>query len=94
MVRVTEARSTLPDLIARVEGGEEITLTRHGTPVAVLVRPDALRVRRAARALHDADVVHQLVEQAPTTPPWEGRGLDVAWAERLVAEIRADRDQP
>ena len=51
MMNVSEARAALPDLLSRVEGGEEVTITRHGKPVAVLVRPDALRARRARAAL-------------------------------------------
>ncbi len=47
MMTVPEARAVLPDLLSRVESGEEVTITRHGRPVAVLVRPDALRSRRA-----------------------------------------------
>ncbi len=40
---VSEARAALPELLTRVEEGEEVTITRHGKAVAVLVRPDALR---------------------------------------------------
>ena len=50
---VSEARRPSP-ILSRVEGGEEITITRHGRPAAVLVRPDALRSRRAEAALEDA----------------------------------------
>ena len=32
-----EAKTHLPELLKRVEGGEHITIARHGTPVAVLV---------------------------------------------------------
>jgi prevent-host-death family protein len=47
-ITVSEARAALPELLSRVQDGEEITITRHGRPVAVLVRPDALRSRRSA----------------------------------------------
>ena len=40
---VSEARAALPELLSRVEGGEEITITRHGRTVAVLVRPVTLK---------------------------------------------------
>ncbi|MCA1671010.1 MAG: type II toxin-antitoxin system Phd/YefM family antitoxin, partial [Actinobacteria bacterium] len=43
---VSEARATLPEVLDRVADGDEITITRHGQPVAVLVRPDAVRTRR------------------------------------------------
>ena len=32
-----EARSNFSELLARVEAGDEITITRHGTPIAQLV---------------------------------------------------------
>ena len=48
---VSEAKAVLTDLIRRAEAGEEVLLTRHGTPVAHIVAirkaPD-LTARRAA----------------------------------------------
>lgn len=47
MVNVYEAKTQLSKLLARVEAGEEITLSRHGKPVALLVpvpKPQARRV--------------------------------------------------
>jgi prevent-host-death family protein len=92
MVSASEARSALPDLLSRVEGGEEVTITRHGRPVAVLVRPDALRSRRARAALEGAETVHQLLTAAASGPPPEGTGLSDARAAELIAQIRAGRD--
>ncbi|GEM_PF-989432 len=37
---ISEARAELPEVLNRVAAGEEITITRHGRPVAVVVRPD------------------------------------------------------
>ena len=54
-ITVSEARAALPELLSRVQDGEEITITRHDRPVAVLVRPDVLRSRRAGAALDDAE---------------------------------------
>jgi prevent-host-death family protein len=34
-----EAKTHLPRLLDEVAGGEEITITKHGVPVAVLVPP-------------------------------------------------------
>ena len=34
-----DAKTHLPQLLKRVAKGERITITRHGTPVAVLVPP-------------------------------------------------------
>jgi antitoxin (DNA-binding transcriptional repressor) of toxin-antitoxin stability system len=79
-------------LLSRVDGGEEITITRHGRPVAVLVRPDALRSRRAGAALDDAERIHELLTQAAAADLPEGPGLTAQRAEALIAEIRAGRD--
>lgn len=90
-MNVSEARAALPDLLSRVEGGEEVTITRHGRPVAVLVRPDALRSRRARAAFDAAEAIHQLLIAAAPGPP-DSEGLTAARAEELIAEIRAGRD--
>ena len=37
-VSVAEAKNTLPKLIKAVEDGESVTIYRHGTPVADIVR--------------------------------------------------------
>lgn len=91
MMNVSEARASLPELLSRVESGEEVTITRHGRAVAVLVRPDALRSRRARAALDGAEAIHQLLAAAASAPA-EGGGLTEARAEELIAEIRAGRD--
>jgi prevent-host-death family protein len=88
----SEARAALPELLNRVEDGEEVVITRHGRPVAVLVRPDALRVRRAEEALDDAARIHALLAEAAAAPLPEGTGLTEQRAEELIAEIRASRD--
>ena len=49
-VSVAEAKNRLSELIVRVEAGEEISVTRHGRPVARLVAahsPDDATERRA-----------------------------------------------
>jgi prevent-host-death family protein len=89
---VSEARAALPELLTRVEEGEEVTITRHGRPIAVLVRPDALRSRRAQEALEGAARVHELLAEAASTPLPEGAGLTTQRAEELIGEIRAGRD--
>ncbi len=40
VMTVSEARANLPEVLTRVAAGEEITITRYGSPVAVVVRPD------------------------------------------------------
>jgi prevent-host-death family protein len=89
---VSEARAALPELLNRVERGEEVTITRHGRPVAVLVRPDALHVRRAEVVLDEAALIHDLLAEAAATPLPEDIGLTEQRAEELIAEIRASRD--
>jgi antitoxin (DNA-binding transcriptional repressor) of toxin-antitoxin stability system len=88
---VSDARACLPALLTRVEAGEEVTLTRHGKAVAVLVRPDALRHRRADAAFAKAQEVHDLLAEARTRPISSG-GLTVEYGEALIGEIRAGRD--
>jgi len=89
-VTVSEARASLPQLLDRVLGGEEVTITRHGQPVAVVVRPDALRVRRAEQAFAAASEVGDLLEhgrRAPLAPAT----LSPERAEDLISEVRAER---
>ena len=40
VMTISEARAALPEVLNRVAEGEEVTITRHGRPVAVVVRPD------------------------------------------------------
>lgn len=88
---VSEARAALPDLLARVDGGEEVVITRHGRPVAVVVRPDVLRTRRAAAALDGADRVHDLLATARKLALPAG-GVSAELADEVVTGIRAGRD--
>ena len=89
---MSAARAELPALLSRVEGGEEVTITRHGRPVAVLVRPDALRARRATQLFDEADLVHELLDRARDIP-LGSPGLTVESADVLIDEIRANRDR-
>jgi antitoxin (DNA-binding transcriptional repressor) of toxin-antitoxin stability system len=89
---VSEARAALPEVLDRVAEGEEVTITRHGRAVAVVVRPDILWSRRAGPALDDAERIHALLAEAGTAVLPEGSGLTERRAEELVAEIRAGRD--
>ena len=96
-IRTTEARAALPELLDRVERGEEVTITRHGRAVAVLVRPDTLRARRHADAALAAasDLQRRLGAAREGAPPNgdEHRGaLTPERAEELVADVRAARD--
>ncbi|MGH9918960.1 MAG: type II toxin-antitoxin system Phd/YefM family antitoxin [Nitrososphaerales archaeon] len=91
-ISASDARAALPELLTRVEEGEEVVITRHGRPVAVLLHPDALRIRRAGAAMAGAERIHELLSAAaPETPP-ATTGLTSERAEELIAEIRAARD--
>lgn len=89
---VSEARAALPQVLDRVAEGEEITITRHGRPVAVVVRPDIMWSRRAHAVMDDAERIHELLAGAAATALPEEAGLTVQRAEELIGEIRADRD--
>lgn len=90
---VTEARAKLPEVLDRVLAGDEVTITRHGQPVAVVVRPGDRRVRRVNRAVEvmAADIGARL-EAARRAPLVRSPGLTDDYAEELIAEIRAGRD--
>jgi antitoxin (DNA-binding transcriptional repressor) of toxin-antitoxin stability system len=90
-VSVSQARATLPELLDRVSAGEEVTITRHGVAVAVVMRPDAVRSRRADRALADAEHLRQLVEQGRTASLADAPSITAKRAEHLVDEVRAGR---
>lgn len=88
---VSEARATLPDVLDRVIGGEEVTITRHGRPVAVVVRPDALRARRADRALDAADAVRDAIDRGRRSRLPARPTVGERRARAMVAEVRAGR---
>jgi prevent-host-death family protein len=89
---VSEARATLPELLDRVEGGEEVAITRHGKVVAVLIGPERLRVRRAEALYAEAAALHDRIEAARARPLSANVGLSPGRADELVAKIRRDRD--
>jgi antitoxin (DNA-binding transcriptional repressor) of toxin-antitoxin stability system len=89
---VSQARALLPELLTRVEEGEEITITRHGRAVAVLIRPDVLWTRSSV-AIEAAGRVHDVLAAAAESELPEGTGLTAEKAEQLLAEIRSGRDR-
>jgi antitoxin (DNA-binding transcriptional repressor) of toxin-antitoxin stability system len=89
---VSQARASLPELLTRVEGGEEVTITRHGQPVAILVRPDVMR-SRAQVVIDDAERIHELISAAGVSELPAGPGLSIERAEELIGAIRAGRDR-
>lgn len=92
-ITATEARAALPELLDRVATGEEVTITRHGQPVAIVVRPDALRARRADQALAAADRVRELLATGRRTALPATGGLPAARAKQMIAAVRADRSR-
>jgi len=89
---VSEARAILPEVLDRVERGEEITITRHGRPAAVLLRPDSVRMRRATQTIDRARDVAALVS-AGRDRPLRAPAVSVDHAERWAGAVRADRDR-
>jgi antitoxin (DNA-binding transcriptional repressor) of toxin-antitoxin stability system len=91
---VSEARAALPEVLDRVEAGEEVTLTRHGKPVAVVLRPDRVRTRRKAaeEAITEATKLREMREAARRRPLGPGVAMSEARVEEHIAEIRAGRD--
>jgi prevent-host-death family protein len=89
---VSEARAGLPEVLDRVGKGEEVTITRHGRPVAVVVRPDALRSRRADKALRTAEQTREAISTGRRSALRRAGGITPERADELVAGIRTDRD--
>lgn len=88
---VSEARACLPQILDRVLAGDEVTITRHGEEVAVVLRPDSLRVRRADRTLADAERLRELLDRSRISTLSDAPALTVERAEQLVAEVTASR---
>lgn len=90
-IPVSEARAALPEIIDRVLSGEEITITRHGKEVAVMVRPDAIRVRRADQSIAAAERLRSLLDRGRSTDLRDAPDVSVERAEELVAHVAAGR---
>jgi len=90
---VSQARAALPEILDRVAAGEEVTITRHGKPAAVVVRPDALRTRRADQAFAAAERLHERLVEARSRPLDATPGISEARAEELIADVRASRSR-
>ena len=88
---VSEARATLSDVIERVLAGEEVTITRHGVAVAIVLRPDVFRARRPTPARVVAQELHERLERARHEPLDQATGLTMAEADELVAYVQASR---
>lgn len=89
---VSEARAKLPEVLDRVAAGEEITITRHGVPAAVVLRPDVVRSRRAEATIERASEIGRLLAAARERPLSED-GIAPDRADELVRDVRAGRNR-
>jgi len=92
VMTVSEARAALPEVLNRVEAGEEVTITRHGRAVAVVVRPNALWHQPPAGDVQAKAEQLERVLQAAGERELALGGLTEEYAEELIADIRAGRD--
>ena len=93
VMTISEARASLPEVLDRVADGEEITITRHGRPVAVVVRPDVMWSRcRAGGVLSESERLNDLLTAAAGDELPKSGGITTDYAEELVAALRADRE--
>ncbi len=88
---LTAARASLSELLDLVASGKEVTITRHGVPAAVLVRPDLLRGRLTPPILDATTEIERLLAAERASPTAPGGGLSSARAEALAAEVRLTR---
>jgi len=84
-VSVTEARENLSDLLGRVQHGrEDVTIERHGKPVAVMISVEAMAYYEA---LEDAELTKMMVERE-SEPGYDPN--DTLPAEDVFAKLLAD----
>jgi len=90
---VSEARAALPQILERVLAGEEVTITRHGQPVAVVVRPDTLRSRRVTDRMRAPDQVRDLIVSGGRQKLQARPSLTVREADALLADVQSARSK-
>ena len=84
-VTVSEARENLADLLGRVQyGREDVTILKHGKPVAVMISPEAMA---HYEALEDAEL-SKMVQDIYDDPNYDPN--DVISHEELWAELQAE----
>lgn len=84
-VTVSEARENLADLLGRVQyGREDVTILKHGKPVAVMISPEAMA---HYEALEDAEL-SKMVQDMYDDPNYDPK--DVICHEELWAELQAE----
>ena len=88
---VSEARMRWAEVVEGVMAGDEVTLTRHGEPVAVIVRPEVLRTRRVTRAHADAAELSAALDRMRDVPLDRLPDVGSERAKTLVRAARAAR---
>ena len=84
-VTVTQARETLSDLLGKVQHGrEDVTIERHGKPVAVMISVEAMAYYEA---LEDAELAKE-VAAIYADPDYDPN--DTVPAEDVFAKLLAD----
>jgi prevent-host-death family protein len=84
-VTVSKARETLSDLLGRVQHGrEDVTIKRHGKPVAVMISVEAMAYYEA---LEDAELAKE-VAAIYADPDYDPN--DTVPAEQVFAKLLAD----
>lgn len=91
-VTLTQARANLAAVLDRVARGEEITITRHGRPAAVVLRPDAVRSRRAESVLSRAGELATMLDAAHEKP-LSPAAVSAEHADQWTAGVDADRER-
>lgn len=79
-VAIFEAKTRLSELLAQVQQGEEIVITRHGVPMARLVPPAAPDRRRASSQRQRVEAVFETLAGLR-----QGVSLDIPLREAIEA---------
>ncbi len=85
-VTVSEARERLADLLGKVQhGGEDVTIKKHGKPVAVLISAEAMEYYER---LEDAELAREVaaIYADPDYDPNDTVPHEEVWAELLAAD--------
>lgn len=84
-VSVSEARENLSDLLGKVQHGrEDVTIQRHGKPVAVMISVEAMAYYDA---LEEAEL-NAMLDAVYNDPDYDPN--DTVPAEQVFAELLAD----
>ncbi len=84
-VTVSEAREKMADLLGQVQyGREDVTILKHGKPVAVIISPETMA---HYEALEDAEL-SKMVQDIYDDPSYDPN--DVISHEKLWAELQAE----